>query len=87
MSMELLKTFAIEAKQTEFSNRESLEVSNPLYVNDAEVDSRAILYISKDGGDYEYIISFFDVGVPPKILYYFCTETTTIYLTFFHPKW
>jgi len=83
MSLETLKFFVASVEPEIFGGRESLTISNPLTYKNKIFESRATLYISKDGGNYEYIISFFDVGTYHEILYYFCSETASIDLKFF----
>jgi hypothetical protein len=85
MSLETLKFFIASVKQEKFGGRESLAISNPLFYKHKILESRATLYISRDkkGGEYKYIISFFNVGEYTKVLYYFCNETTTIDFKFF----
>jgi hypothetical protein len=86
MSLETLKFFIASVKPEIFGGRESLAISNPLFHKYKILESRATLYISrnKKGGEYKYIISFFNVGEYTEVLYYFCSETTTIDFKFFH---
>ena len=85
MSIEILKFFIAGIESEKFGGRESLAISNPLTYKYDILESRATLYISKDERDrkYKYIISFFNTEMPYKVLYYFCSETTSINLSFF----
>jgi len=86
MGMEILKIFTIKTEPTDFNKKEALEVYNPLYVNNAEVDSRAVLYIIKEEktGNFTYTINFFTKTEPFKILYYYHSNIFSIGIAFFH---
>jgi len=86
MSMEMLKIYEIEIEPTDFNKKEALEVYNPLYVNNAEVDSRAVLYIIKEekARGFTYTINFFTKSEPFKILYYYHSNIFSIGIAFFH---
>jgi hypothetical protein len=85
MSLETLKFFVVSVEREIFDGRESLAISNPLFYKDKILETHTTLYISKDkkGGEYKYIISFFNVGEYTEILYYFCNKTPTIDFKFF----
>jgi len=87
MGMEMLKIFAIETKlDTVFKRNDTLLVSNPLYINDAEVDSRAILNIIKEkkAEGFTYTINFFTKTEPFEILYYYHSNIFRMGIAFFH---
>ena len=86
MSMEMLKIYEIEAGlSTVFEREDALVVSNPLYVNDTEVDSRAVLNIIREekAKDFTYTINFFTKTEPFEILYYYHSNIFSIGIAFF----
>ena len=86
MDMEILKIFTIKTEPTDFNKKEALEVYNPLYVNNAEVDSRAVLYIIREekAKDFTYTINFFTKTEPFRILYYYHSNIFSMGIAFFH---
>ena len=87
MSMEMLKIFAIETKlDSIFKRDDTLNVTNPLYINDAEIDSRAILNIirEKKAGGFTYTINFFTKTEPFETLYYYHSNIFRMGIAFFH---
>lgn len=86
MGMEILKIYEIEAElSTVFEREDALQVSNPLYINDIEVDSRAILNIirEKKARDFTYTINFFTKTEPFEILYYYHSNIFSMGIAFF----